>query len=234
MQKSLQERKCWLSKTDSTRWSLTRCHTRESKSNLAVALTSWTTTKLKIKWPLLPSWRKKQMLGTACLPEHKKQLQRNKLSTTMQTIQTLSSHRQTSKADLADSTPTLQAKLPKNVLVQRQVLIKPVSLFNHHTIARKNLLLPCLLHITARSKRSHLYIQVRNKMRLHLSTVTRQEYHHLSGARSHQFQLPPTIAKLPQALNIRIRALSGQSDQVASRSLEQLLYLESLRRALVD
>ena len=173
------------------------------------------------------------MLGTACLPEHKKELQRNKLSTTMQTIQTLSSLRQTSKVGLADSTLTWLAKLPKNVPVQRQVLIKPVSLFNHHTIARKNLLLPCLLHITARSKRSHLYIQVRNKMCLHLSTVTRQEYHHLNGARSRKFH-HHTIAKLPQALNIRIRALSGQSDQVASRSLEQLLYLESLRRALVD
>ena len=176
------------------------------------------------------------MLGNACLPELKKQLQRKKLSTTMRTIQTSSSHRQTSKAGLADSTPTWLAKVLKNVLVQRQVLIKPVSMFNHHTTARRNLLQPCLPHITARSKRTHLHIQVRNKMCLHLSTAMRQEYHHLSGARSHQFHLPPTIAKamLPQALNIRIRALSGQLDQVASRSLEQLLSLESLRRALVD
>ena len=234
MQKSSRGKKCWLSKTDSTRWSSTKCHTREWKSNLDVASTSLTTMLLTTKWPQLLSWRNKQMLGNVCLLKLKKQLQLSKLSTTTQTTQTLSSRRPTSKADLADSTPIWLANLLKNVLPLMQALIKRVNKFHLLTTVRRNLPLPYLHHITARSKTTHHCTQVRNKN--HLSTVTHRQCHHHSGARSHQFRIPPTTARamLFQVQNSRILALSGPFDQVASRNLAQLLSLESLRKALVE
>ena len=229
MQKSLQEKKCWPSKTDSTRWNSIKCRTREWKNNLDVALTSWATITLKIKWVQLPSWRNKQMLGNSCLPELKTHLELTNVAP-MRTTQTLSSRKPTSKADLVDSTQTWLAKHPRNVLALRQAHIKQVSMFHQFTVKR-NLPLPFLPHITARSKMSHRHTLVRNKMHLHLSTVMRRECHHHNGARSHQFQIPPAIARaMPlQVLNIRIPAPSGLFVQVASRNLEQLLFLENLR-----
>ena len=164
-----------------------------------------------------------------CLPKLKKQLQLSKSSTTTQITQTLNSRRPTSKADLADSTLIWLANLPKNVLPLIRALIKQVNMFHHLTTVRRNLPLPFLNHITARSKITHHYTQVRNKN--HLSTVTHRQCHHHSGARSHQFRIPPTTARamLFQVQNIRILALSGPFDQVASRNLAQLLSLESLR-----
>ena len=234
MQKSSRGKKCWLSKTDSTRWNSTKCHTREWMSNLDVDSTSLTTMLLTTKWPQLLSWRNKQMLGNVCLLKLKKQLQLSKLSTITQTTQTLSSRRPTSKADLADSTPIWLANLLKNVLPLMQALIKRVNKFHLLTTVRRNLPLPFLHHITARSKTTHHCTQVRNKN--HLSTVTHRQCHHHSGARSHQFRIPPTTARamLFQVQNSRILALSGPFDQVASRNLAQLLSLESLRKALVE